>query len=140
MEKNFIKKGFMRMNQQQIPYGYYPPSQMSYLRQPMPQMTLKGRPVSSFDEVKASPIDFDGTLFYFPDTANQRIYTKQIGMDGAPIFNMYELKEFTLTTEAPTPLTNYVTKDELEQALLALKQSLTPPPVVKEEGPISFNF
>jgi hypothetical protein len=32
MEKNFLKKGFMRMNQQQMPYGYYP----SYQRPPMP--------------------------------------------------------------------------------------------------------
>jgi hypothetical protein len=101
-------------------------------------MILKGRPVSSFDEVKASPIDFDGTLFYFPDTANRRIYTKQIGMDGAPIFNVYELKEIPIMNEAPISLNNFVTKEEFEKALLALKQSLTPP--VKEESPISFNF
>ena len=40
------------------------------------------RPVSSLDEVKASSIDFDGSIFYFPDAANQTIYTKQINLDG----------------------------------------------------------
>ena len=53
---------------------------------------LKGRPVSSIDEARAMQIDFDGSLFIFPDIANKRIYTKQIGMDGTAILNMYELK------------------------------------------------
>ena len=37
---------------------------------------LKGRPVASFDEARAMPIDFDGSIFFFPDLANKRIYTK----------------------------------------------------------------
>lgn len=40
------------------------------------------RPVSSIDEVRAASIDFDGSVFYFPDLANKKIYTKQINMDG----------------------------------------------------------
>jgi hypothetical protein len=32
--------------------------------------------VSSFEEAKASSIDFDGTIFFFPDVANKKIYTK----------------------------------------------------------------
>ena len=51
------------------------------------------RPVSSIDEVKASVIDFDGSVFYFPDLANKKIYTKQINLDGTASLNMYELKE-----------------------------------------------
>ena len=42
------------------------------------QFMLKGRPVSSIEEVRAASIDFDGSVFYFPDIANKRIYTKQI--------------------------------------------------------------
>lgn len=34
--------------------------------------------MSSIDEVKAMTIDFDGTIFYFPDLANNKIYTKQV--------------------------------------------------------------
>lgn len=39
---------------------------------------IKGRPVSSYDEAKASMIDLDGSLFVFTDIANGCIYTKQI--------------------------------------------------------------
>lgn len=45
-------------------------------------MGIKGRPVSSIEEARAISIDFDGSVFYFPDLANRRIYTKQINMDG----------------------------------------------------------
>jgi hypothetical protein len=40
------------------------------------------RPVSSIEEVRAASIDFDGSVFYFSDLANKRIYTKQINLDG----------------------------------------------------------
>jgi hypothetical protein len=53
---------------------------------------LKGRPVASFEEARASMIEFDGSIFYFPDLANKCIYTKQINMDGTALINVYELK------------------------------------------------
>jgi hypothetical protein len=55
------------------------------------------RPVSSIEEVKASAIDFDGSVFYFPDLANKKIYTKFINLDGTASINMYELKEIPTT-------------------------------------------
>lgn len=55
--------------------------------------SLKGRPVTSFEEVRASMIDFDGSVSYFPDQANKKIYTKQINMDGTPQFKVYQLVE-----------------------------------------------
>ena len=77
-------------------YNYYPQQPINqYVRQPqMPQQAimLKGRMVSSIEEAKASPIDFDGSIFYFPDLANKRIYTKQINIDGTATLNMYELR------------------------------------------------
>jgi hypothetical protein len=48
----------------------------------MPAHMIKGRPVASIEEVRALPIDFDGSIFYFPDMSNNRIYTKQIGLNG----------------------------------------------------------
>lgn len=39
-------------------------------------LVLKGRPVTSFDEAKASMIDLDGSVFIFPDYASGKIYTK----------------------------------------------------------------
>ena len=56
--------------------NYYQPN----YRQQIP--ALKGRPVSSIDEARATSIDFDGSVFYFPDLANKCIYTKQINLDG----------------------------------------------------------
>lgn len=58
-----------------------------------PQQAIKGRPVSSYDEAKASMIDLDGSLFVFPDVANKRIYTKQIMLDGSADFRVYVLQE-----------------------------------------------
>jgi hypothetical protein len=53
------------------------------------------RPVSSVEEVRACPIDFDGSVFYFPDVAHRKIYTKSVNMDGTVSINLYELRELT---------------------------------------------
>lgn len=81
------------------------------------------RPVASIEEVKACPIDFDGSVFYFPDLANKKIYTKQINMDGTAAINMYELKEMPMQKESSQlDLSHFVTKEELEQALFQVKE------------------
>ena len=117
-------------------YNYYPittnpqVSQQSYnpyLRQAPPQTGLKGRPVSSLEEVRASSIDFDGSVFYFPDMANRRIYTKQINIDGTAALNVYELIELKNETKEGTVLPSmekFVTKEELQQVLAQFRQSL----------------
>ena len=80
---------------------------------------LKGRPVSSIDEARASLIDFDGSVFYFPDLANRCIYTKQINLDGTATMLMYELKEFPVPSQP-----NFVTREEFENTIIQLKNSL----------------
>lgn len=100
-------------NAAQIPY-YRPPQYM--VEQPQPQ--IKGRPVSSIDEVRATSIDFDGSIFYFPDLANQKIYTKQINLDGTSTLNIYELKN------TPVEQSNYVTREEFEATLGQIQQAL----------------
>lgn len=82
---------------------------------------LKGRPVSSLEEARATTIDFDGSVFFFPDLANKRIYTKQINMDGTASLNMYELQALPV---APTEGSNFVTREEFEKVLAELRQSL----------------
>ena len=130
-------------------YNYYPQttnpqiSQQSYspyTRQAPAQTGLKGRPVSSLEEVRATSIDFDGSIFYFPDLANKRIYTKQINIDGTATLNMYELKEFKEETKEGCVLPSvekFVTKDELAQVLAEFRQSLdekiVPAPAAKSE-------
>lgn len=85
-------------------YNYYPQTQPTqytpqYARPVQPQAYLKGRLVSSLEEARATSIDFDGSIFYFPDLANRRIYTKQINLDGTATLNMYELKEVPAVNE-----------------------------------------
>ena len=81
---------------------------------------IKGRPVVSIDEARASQIDLDGSLYVFPDLGNKKIYTKQINMDGTAAFNVFELS--TPSEAAPAPV--YVTKDELDEILASFKASL----------------
>lgn len=98
----------------------------NYLQQPTQHYGLKGRPVSSLDEAKAANIDFDGSLFLFPDITNQKIYTKQINMDGTVTFNMYELKSI------PKEEDLFVTKKEFEDFISSLRSSGSQPAQASE--------
>ena len=96
-----------------------------------PQMPiLKGHPVSSLEEVKATSIDFDGSIFYFPDIANKRIYTKAIDLNGIASLNMYELKP--LPPEGSLS-GDYITRQEFEQVINQLVNSI--PKVDQESQP-----
>ena len=83
---------------------------------------IKGRPVVSIDEARASQIDLDGSLFVFPDLGNKKIYTKQINIDGTATFNVFELAGSAAPEDAPK--TEYVTKTELDAILTSFKESL----------------
>jgi hypothetical protein len=93
-------------------YNYYTPQ----IPRQVPVVNgLKGRPVSSLEEVRATGIDFDGSIFYFPDIANKRIYTKQINLDGSASLNMYELVQMPAQSEIPQIDTSkYITREEFE--------------------------
>lgn len=93
------------------------PSCLGWNNIPIQQPVI--RPVTSVEEVKACPIDFDGSIFYFTDVANKRIYTKQIGMDGSAIINLYEQKELQKPAAVLDNI-NYVTKEEFEQTIRQL--------------------
>mgnify|MGYP003293860034 FL=1 len=89
----------------------------SYLRQAPLQVALKGRLVSSLEEARATSIDFDGSVFYFPDLANKRIYTKQINMDGTASLYVYELRELPIENETSgfvPSVEKFVTREEFE--------------------------
>lgn len=98
----------------------YQTNQRPATMSPIPQMILKGRPVSSLEEVRATGIDFDGSIFYFPDIANKKIYTKQINPDGTFTLLMYEQKELP----GPIETSTYVTKQEFEQAIEILRKQI----------------
>lgn len=105
--------------------NYYQPTQppvVPYTPPTRPSMGLKGRLVSSIDEARASSIDFDGTVFYFPDLANRCIYTKQINVDGTATLLMYELKEIPVPSQP-----NFVTREEFENTIAQLQKLLATP-------------
>jgi hypothetical protein len=94
-------------------YNYYPNNFSQPQKPAVPlQPTLKGRPISSIEEVRAAAVDFDGSIFYFPDLANRRIYTKHINMDGTASVLMYELKEMPAETNS-----QYITREEFEAVI-----------------------
>jgi hypothetical protein len=123
-------------------YNYYPQQtqSQSYYPQPSYRMTspvsgLKGRLVASFEEARAAAIDFDGSIFYFPDLASKRIYTKHINTDGTATLYVYELKETPDNNDTPAPpsVDKFVTREEFEKALAELR----PKPKEKIE-PLTF--
>ena len=113
------------------PMGY--PSMGGYPNSPQqPSQAapiLKGRPVSNEEEANAAMIDFDGSLFVFPDKAHGKIYTKQLGLDGNIVFLRYSLDmepkmQPSTAPVLPQDLSEYVTRDTLDKSLGELKDKL----------------
>lgn len=57
------------------------------------QPYLKGRLVTSVDEVRAAQVDLDGTATYFASPGEAKIYVKGIDMQGLPYIQVYELQK-----------------------------------------------
>ena len=106
-----------------------------YQRMPQIQMpsVLKGYPVSSIDEARAANIDFDGSITFFPDLNNKKIYTKQIQMDGSLAFNVYELKDIVIPPKDEIKQKEYVTRDEFNELLVLLKENINKESLSKEK-------
>ena len=109
----------------QMMEAQYPQFATNYGQPPTPQSqtpaapVLKGRPVSNEQEANAAMIDFDGSLFIFPDKAHGKIYTKQLGLDGNIIFERYSIDQPTEAAPMAAPtkqidLSGYVKRSEVE--------------------------
>lgn len=99
-------------------------AQMSQYGMPNPQPSqgfLKGRPVVSIEEARASQIDLDGSLFVFTDIGNKKIYTKQINLDGTASLNTFALVE----EDKNTPPPEYVTKAEFDRIVSQLGNTIS---------------
>lgn len=78
-------------------------------QQPMQVMQgLKGRIVSSVDEVKAALIDLDGSNTFFPCPAENCIYVKSIDLNGSPVVQKFSL-------ERPQQRSQYLELDIIQQ-------------------------
>ncbi len=108
----------------------YPQFQQGYPQYPQnyPQQMqlLKGSPVTSIDEARASRIDLDGSLFIFPDVTNKKIYTKQINLDGTASLITYVQE--TPSSDQEVPTNNFLTKEDitsLENKIMALNENMS---------------
>lgn len=74
-------------NQQQ---PYQQGGGMGYQQYGQQPAIIKGRVVTGIDEARAAQIDLDGSMSYFPSPAENKIYVKFVGLDGAPVFSVYK--------------------------------------------------
>lgn len=114
---------------QSMGYAQPNPYQPATAQAPSAAPILKGRPVSNEEEANAAMIDFDGSLFVFPDKAHGKIYTKQLGLDGNIIFNKYNIESpiqpVQEKVEAPQQdLSEYVKKGDLDTRLQGLVEKM----------------
>lgn len=122
--------GYYMPNPQPQQPNYYPGSTKSLVNE-YQQPYLKGRPVSSVEEARASQIDYDGSLFIFPDISNNRIYTRRFNQDGTVSFNTYMpadiadagMNQNMMAQNVESPQTDYVTKSDFDKAIAELKES-----------------
>lgn len=77
----------MRRRLEAMQQQYTMPSNYGMQQQSM----AVGRVVTGIEEARAAQIPLDGTPVYFPSPAENKIYVKYVGMNGAPVFNVYEL-------------------------------------------------
>lgn len=127
--------------------GYYQQSTYGnqYQRQTVPESYgaspgvsyLKGRPVLSVEEARASQIDLDGSLHVFTDIGNKKIYTKQLNLDGTATLKTYVLVEDKPLTSMDT---EYVTKAEFQQALAQIQNALAATQQKEEKRPTVLDF
>lgn len=99
----------------------YPPINSPLAASQGPQTGfIKGRVVTSIDEVKGAMIDLDGGVHVFTDFGNHKIYTKQINLDGTATINTY-----TLETPSPIEKVEMVNKEEFDSVVQSLNQKVT---------------
>lgn len=125
MSYNYPQTQYQAPPQQMGYGGYRPATQYPAWGTALPT-SMQVRPVSSVEEVKACPIDFDGSVFYFTDVANKRIYTKQINLDGTVLINLYELK-----TDQTANALQYITRQEFEEVINKLYDTIKPTEAVQ---------
>lgn len=124
MAQNRMSQIEQQYNVGAFPQNGYP---VQNIQQTNTMQILKGRPVSSFDEAKASMIDLDGSLFVFTDVANNCIYTKQILLDGTAEIKTYRLEQKQNKNEAEIKTEQnkeYVLREEFENVVENLNKTI----------------
>ena len=107
-QQNYLN-AYMQNQNQRMPNNYPP----AFANQE--PISLKGKPVTSIEEARANSVDLDGTISYFPDISNKRIYTKQYKSDGSVDFKVY------VEDQTSQSSLRYVTEQELVDVVAGLR-------------------
>jgi hypothetical protein len=105
-----------------------PMQQQQIMQQQFPQMPqqplgLKGSLVSSIEEVRAMPVDMDGSETYFPHPASNSIFTKAIDMNGNQVIRRYVLEQDSNGNQDVTQVMQS-TIDDMEKRIKNLEEIL----------------
>ena len=79
-----------RLQQMEQQYGQMQQPNMQMQQQPTPQQAEGVIPVGGLEEVRAYNNYWDGLAKYFIDNNTNTIYTKQLGLNGAPVIKTYK--------------------------------------------------
>ncbi len=109
------------------PYGISNIGQGNYILNS--QMPLKIRPVASYDEAKAVPTDFTGSMLVLTDLSHGFIYTKVLDPNtGSSVFGVYQrVPEQSPISTPPIDTNNFVTIEDfnnLKRELDTIKHEL----------------
>ena len=106
---------------EQMQQNQYNPQMQQPAQQPQAQAQSTGIvPVGSIEEVKAFNGYFDGQPHYFIDNANNKIYIKQLGLNGMPSILIYGILE-----DKEEPKIEYATKEEVNNVKSILDNLLS---------------
>ena len=117
--------------------NFIPQPYRNFDQQPQ-TFSLKGRPVASVEEARASMIDLDGSVFYFPSMANNCIYTKQINLDGTSSLKTYQLVETPPPQTFPSSTSDFVTKEEFNNKISEILEQMKGVKTNDDEQPAPF--
>ncbi len=100
----------------------YPQAPAFPAQMPIQQETgIICRPVTSIEEAKSIPTDFNGNLMIFPDLSHGMIHTKQLNyQDGSALFRSYILANPEPSMEPAAPVMDFAPMSEVE----GLKQEI----------------
>lgn len=108
-----------RLDMMQQQYGAMQPQQPVQQQMQSNMGQVKGWPVTGEEEARRAMIEpMDPSVYFFPDLANGKVYTKQINPETfAPMFRVFQLVDNQPAPVQPAPIDTsmFAQRDEVEQ-------------------------
>lgn len=120
---NYMSNRWQMQNPMQQQQMQQQMMQQQFPQMPQQPLGLKGRLVSSIEEVRAIPVDMDGSETYFPHPASNSIFTKSIDMNGNQVIRRYVLEQDSSGTQDVTEVMQSNIED-MEKRIKTLEEIL----------------